>query len=393
MANSIPEELQHIQPYIQRSQELYKFDPVVSYFCKYYAARQAITQENASDSAQTFLLQLLDELEHEKAQLQDNDSMKDDTTASEHCTTLGIKVFSGADKEDRDGIATKDTAKNFIVASQLLQILAAFGDIPDKIANIIKYSKWRAVLILRAIREGRQPEPPEDANQEQELPEQAQDLSGQSQEQQQSEQSHTQQNSFTNWPSPPQHQEQSTQQHPTTYQAISSPQPSMPPSAFMPPPQGHTLSPPPQTYSSPQAFSSPPPPPQQSASPLNYPNHQLQQQQPVVSNGGVQHNLDPLPSVPPNRVYTGTPTSAANTPDPYPGAATFIPVPAANIPPVKAPESGGSELVLDPTDAKAAQKLARWAISALEYDDVNTAIENLQKAINVLRPYTNSQSR
>ncbi|KAJ2808602.1 hypothetical protein H4R20_000785 [Coemansia guatemalensis] len=398
---SVPEELRHIQPYIQRSQELGKFDPVVSYFCKYYAARQAITQENNSESAQSFLLHLLDELEHEKAQLQGNESMRDDAAASEHCTSFGLRVFSGADREDREGIATKETAKNFVVASQLLQILAAFGEIPEKIANIVKYSKWRAVVILRAIREGRQPEPPEETEK---LTEQNQELSGQ-EVQQPEQRQEAPQNDFASWPSPPpqpsaaavQYQEQSPQQHQTSYQPISSPQPPMQPGASIPPPQGPILPPPQHTAQPPQMYGPPPqafssPPPQHSASPLNYPNHQ--QQQPIAPNGGPQQHMDPLPSVPPNRVYTGTPSSATSTPDPRrPGAATFIPVPAANLPPVNAPDSGSSELMLDPTDAKAAQKHARWAISALEYDDVNTAIENLQKAINVLRPYSNSQPR
>ncbi len=36
---------------------------------------------------------------------------------------------------------------------------------------------------------------------------------------------------------------------------------------------------------------------------------------------------------------------------------------------------------------KDAQKLAKHAISALQYDDVGTAIENLEKALGVLRPF------
>ncbi|KAJ2026060.1 hypothetical protein IWW57_003161, partial [Coemansia sp. S610] len=68
----------------------------------------------------------------------------------------------------------------------------------------------------------------------------------------------------------------------------------------------------------------------------------------------------------------------------------FIPVPAANLPPPPVAEVGAPvdpDQLLDPAVAKKAQKLARWAISALEYDDVNNAIDNLREAIQVLLPF------
>ncbi|OMH78413.1 hypothetical protein AX774_g8201 [Zancudomyces culisetae] len=43
--------------------------------------------------------------------------------------------------------------------------------------------------------------------------------------------------------------------------------------------------------------------------------------------------------------------------------------------------------VLDLSASKSAAKHARWAISALDYDDVETAIKNLELAINTLLPY------
>lgn len=41
----------------------------------------------------------------------------------------------------------------------------------------------------------------------------------------------------------------------------------------------------------------------------------------------------------------------------------------------------------DPAVMSQAQKHARYVISALEYDDVKTAVDNLKKALNLLEPY------
>ena len=41
---------------------------------------------------------------------------------------------------------------------------------------------------------------------------------------------------------------------------------------------------------------------------------------------------------------------------------------------------------MDHKSIQNAQKMAKFAISALQYDDVATAVENLEKALSLLRP-------
>ncbi|KAJ2721860.1 hypothetical protein GGI07_003697 [Coemansia sp. Benny D115] len=322
---SPPAELKHLQPYMQRAHEIAQIDPVVSYFCKYYAARLAITLPSPTSETQSYLTELLNQLEEEKAHLAGSESMQSDQAAAQHCTNFGLRVFAKADNEDRAGGAGKATARNFIVSSQFLQVVEAFGPAPEDVKEKIKYAKWRAAEILKAIREGRAPElPPGALNGEESV------------------------NPLNAVPSP----------QPSTMSNISS-MASPSPLQQQPP----ITSPPPQLpMESPMAPTTLPPP-----APFSQASSQL----------------DSLPSVPPSTVYTPhpvQPTAMAAVPSP----ATFIPVPAASLPSMT--DSQG-ELLVDPTDAKSAQKHARWAISALEYDDVETAITNLQKAIQVLLPY------
>ncbi|KAJ2459618.1 hypothetical protein GGF42_001357, partial [Coemansia sp. RSA 2424] len=153
-----PDYLKLVEPYIQRAQEIAAVDPVVSYFCKYYAARLAITASTSTDR-DAYLAQLLDQLEAEKQRIGDNESMRDDIAASVHVTGFALRVFAKADTEDREGRASKATARTFIVASQFLQVVASFGEVPKDVAEKIKYAKWRAAEILKAAREGRDPPP------------------------------------------------------------------------------------------------------------------------------------------------------------------------------------------------------------------------------------------
>ncbi|KAJ2767468.1 hypothetical protein IWQ56_003319 [Coemansia nantahalensis] len=338
---ALPEELKHIQAYLQRGQEIAQADAVVSYSCKYYAARQSISAPGPA--AQQFVTGLLDELEAEKAQLVQQERLKSDAEAAHHCTVFALKVFAKADTEDREGRATKATARNFIVSSQFLQVVAAYGDLPPDVAEKIKYAKWRATEILKAVREGRPPVPPPAADDSPAPPAvSAGDIMG--------------------WPSPP------VQQTPPPQQPL------LPGRATSPAWSGSSY----PDVSTPQPLQQPPQPLQQPVA--YYPSSQ-------PGAAGVQ--ADGLPSVPRNRLPADTaPANTRPAQATPPSAATFIPMPAANLPPVSPQAPDGAEgLMLDPTDAKAAQKFARWAISALEYDDVATAVDNLQRAIGVLARY------
>lgn len=59
-----PPSLKPLGPYLQRYAELTKADPVMSYWCLYYAAQQGIAAKAAQDKeSKTFLILLLDKLE------------------------------------------------------------------------------------------------------------------------------------------------------------------------------------------------------------------------------------------------------------------------------------------------------------------------------------------
>ncbi|KAL0088430.1 Vta1 like-domain-containing protein [Phycomyces blakesleeanus] len=157
---SIPEELKYITPYVQRSQELAERDPIVSYYAQYYAVKLAIARGPNNKDTNAYLSHLLDSLEKLKAALgTDNEAIVDDIVGYAHVENFALKVFLNADNEDRSGNASKKTAKNFLAASIFLELLKSFGDLDPEVEAKIKYAKWKAADIMKALREGRTPVP------------------------------------------------------------------------------------------------------------------------------------------------------------------------------------------------------------------------------------------
>lgn len=70
---------------------------------------------------------------------------------------FALKIFLAADNEDRSGQATKKTARLFLVASHFMETLRVFGEVGEEIEDRIRYAKWKASDIVKALNEGRQP--------------------------------------------------------------------------------------------------------------------------------------------------------------------------------------------------------------------------------------------
>lgn len=61
--DSPPEDLKYISHYLQRASELRAKDPVVAYYCNYYAAKLAINKGPKNKETNAYLYKLLNLLE------------------------------------------------------------------------------------------------------------------------------------------------------------------------------------------------------------------------------------------------------------------------------------------------------------------------------------------
>ncbi|KAI8086102.1 Vta1 like-domain-containing protein [Halteromyces radiatus] len=353
----IPEELKYLAPYIQRGQELDNREPIVAYYAYYYAVKLAISRGPSNKTTNAYLSQLLDSLEVKKQALgSDNEAIKDDLVGYAHVENFALKVFLNADNEDRAGRATKKTAKTFLAASVFLEILKTFGDLDTEVEGKIKYAKWKAADIIKALREGRVPAPGAPGEQENESNDvvmteptmtRISDADVNESQQATSPQPACVPPSISDFPSPPSNY---TAPLPSSspYQGDSSgilqPSPTSPSSTTASTTHHHHPQPPPSSDVTAKA-----PSPSQSFSATQSSTH-------------TQH-LEPAPQ--PKTILT--PSSS-------------IPQPA-NISTVT---PSATTTTVGNTEIASAQKHAKWAISALNYEDINTARLQLLNALNDL---------
>ncbi|KNE58200.1 hypothetical protein AMAG_05012 [Allomyces macrogynus ATCC 38327] len=348
----LPDEAKSIAPFIQRAREMAPRDPAIAYWCKMHAVRQALQLASTVPQIKPWLLAAMDALEAEKKSLAGNELITNETAAFAHIETFALKIFAAADREDRADRASIP----FLAACNYFEVLSVFpSPLDDATLDKIKYAKWKATDIVKALRAGERPRP-----------------------------------------GPPVADEDT--QTPASAEGAAPPDlPSVP--AFAGSPQ-HPPSPPVTHTAAFQQYQQPPSPPvthtsafqqrQQPYTPAQPPSHagypSYAQQQPPGS--PYQHAPPAAPSP-----YQHAPPAA---PSPYqaaPSSSAWPSAPPAPAPaPVPAQTTGGSApggyaLAYDPAVLSRAQKHARYVISALEYDDVATAVDHLRQALAALAPY------
>jgi len=159
--DKVPAVLKPINPFILRARELIRAggDKVVAYHCFKHAMDLGLKLNDKSPECKAFLMELIKELETMNPSIQG----KSQDELKTICENFAQNVFQRADAIDKAGNADKGTAQSYYAAATFFEILKQFS--PDKeldpdIKQEVVYAKWRAAEIVRAIKEGRKPEPP-----------------------------------------------------------------------------------------------------------------------------------------------------------------------------------------------------------------------------------------
>jgi vacuolar protein sorting-associated protein VTA1 len=138
-----PGDLKALAPFLQRAFETRTADPALSYWCNYHAAQMGIPLlSSLQPTSKSFLMELMDTLESQKKNLAGNDVVHgDDIVAKAYVENVALKVFAGADNEDRTGRANKGTAKKFLAAANFIDVLSNFGPLENTVSPIRRCAK------------------------------------------------------------------------------------------------------------------------------------------------------------------------------------------------------------------------------------------------------------
>ena len=178
MAAAIPAPLKaaDVARFAHRAGQLEKAKPVVAYYCElylciqleddtdprkgyYWILDQVIAKglHNYDDECKTYTTTLMDKLEQMKVDYAENNAITDDTAGHAYIEQFGQETFQRAEKTMNANKATRQTADTFQAAATFLDLGQIWGPLEPEIASKIKFAKYHALRIAKALKAGEDP--------------------------------------------------------------------------------------------------------------------------------------------------------------------------------------------------------------------------------------------
>ncbi|KAF2141913.1 uncharacterized protein K452DRAFT_228315 [Aplosporella prunicola CBS 121167] len=161
MASKIPPGLRpaDISRFAVRAAQLEKVKPVISYWCEYYMVNQIIAKglHTTDEDCMGYTTTLMDKLEQTKTQHSDNDAILDDVAARAYVEQFALETFQRADNAVRANKVSAQTADTFRAAATFLDLSNVWGKPEPEIAAKSKYAKYHALRIAKALKAGEDP--------------------------------------------------------------------------------------------------------------------------------------------------------------------------------------------------------------------------------------------
>ncbi|KAG6100629.1 hypothetical protein E4U30_004297 [Claviceps sp. LM220 group G6] len=370
-----PLKIPEVSRFINRANQLRAIRPAIAYWCEYHAVNQIVTKSlhTASDDCFAFTKSLIERLEATKTERAEDDAVVDNTAGQAYVEQFAQETFSRAERAMRANKVTRQTADTFDAAATFFDLTHEWGTPDPEILKKIKFAKWNAARILKALREGRDPNESNPNPTVEEQPEQplspsdpavraitqpgslnasVEDVEDAG-EQYQAGSDDAHRDYFQSTTADTSISSPLLRQNPGFESIPSAPLPHISPVPSSP--EVQIL-----TQASPQMpspiTSLPSPPALQSSVPSSRPQR--------------WEDAADFSSISQSAMSQGAGSVVGS---PFPTARAAVPGPPAAVAPTP-----------NPKDIEQAQKYARWAISALNFEDVPTAVQELRRALSLL---------
>ncbi|RMJ23675.1 hypothetical protein PHISP_05463 [Aspergillus sp. HF37] len=417
MTSDIPATLKSadIGRFAVRAAQLEQPKPVVAYWCNFWIVNQIIEKglHTADEEVKLYTTDLVDKLEQFKSQHPDNETVTDSVAANAYVEQFGMEVFNRAETTMNASKVTKQTADTFQAAATFLELCQIWNNPPEhEVAAKIKFAKYHALRIAKAIRAGEDPNAsnpaPREAGEDIEtefgqVDADARDIEGQAESS----------GVVGAGDRTGKQRQPSVEEIPDDWdrvQRMMAPQSSLDESLH----PSRSSSIPPHASTAPAAA---PAPAVSSPAPAGQPMDVDAEQEPGLTLPSAPETIAPPPSVPnlpstPGTTNLRAPSHPSQPPDsfksfppparsldpasfynPPTAPAEPAPAPAPAVPnqapqPMRAPApqatSRANAPAVDDQSIGLAQKHARWAVSALTFDDVGTAVNELRNSLRYL---------
>lgn len=161
MAAVIPAKLKtaDVQRFATRAAQLEKHRPVVSYWLDYFILQIILNKQlhTTDDEVQTYAIELMDKLEAFKTANASNDAVVDDIAAKAYMEQFALETFERAENAQRDNKVTRSTADTFQAAATFFDVQAIWAPLEGECAAKSKFAKFHALRIAKALKAGEDP--------------------------------------------------------------------------------------------------------------------------------------------------------------------------------------------------------------------------------------------
>lgn len=154
-----PAQLKAIQSFMKVASDIERVEPIVSYWVRLYATETALKIDRESPESKKYLGTLLEWLEQFKQSSRDNEAVTNQTVGQAHYENFVFNLFNKADTIDRNGAANKSTVVMFYMATVLFEAMTVFGPVSDEMTQRAKYAKFKAAYLQKCFRTGQTPKP------------------------------------------------------------------------------------------------------------------------------------------------------------------------------------------------------------------------------------------
>lgn len=154
-----PAQLKAIASFMKVASDIERIDPVVAYWVRLYSTETALSIDRETPDCKKFLNSVILYLEQFKRDHKDNEAVTNQTVGQAHTENFIVALFTKVDTLDRDGVANKNTVRMFYMAAVLFEAMAVFGPLNEEITKRAKYAKFKAAYIQKCLKAGQTPKP------------------------------------------------------------------------------------------------------------------------------------------------------------------------------------------------------------------------------------------
>ncbi|KAF1932017.1 DUF605-domain-containing protein [Didymella exigua CBS 183.55] len=148
-----------LAPFAKRAAQLERFKPIITYWLRFHTVNKIIAAglHSADAECTAYTTDLMEKLEQAKADMPGETALLDDDAACAYCEQFALQTFAKGERDMAENKVTATTADTLMAASTFLDLLSIWRPDDAEIAAKTKFAKYHALRILKAVKAGEDP--------------------------------------------------------------------------------------------------------------------------------------------------------------------------------------------------------------------------------------------